>query len=62
MAALFLPFPAVKSEEYLKPPSPKNHNCGQRQFGFILNCDQYGRIFRCPSLSGGETGFFRWAY
>ncbi len=52
---------AVKPEECLKPISPENHNCSQRQFGLILNYDQYGRIFSCPSVSGGNLGLIRWA-
>jgi Fe2+ transport system protein FeoA len=35
---------------------PQPHNCGQRHFGLILNCDQYGRIFRWPLRFGRLHG------
>jgi len=35
---------------------PKNHDCGRRQFGRILNYDHSGRIFLLPGFGGRRHG------
>jgi ferrous iron transport protein A len=38
---------------------PQNPNCSQRQFGLILNYDQYGRIFSRPLRFGRLHGVYQ---